>query len=314
MIPVAKKRLVWILAFLIFIFFSNLTWGGFGISPPFFRNDNLTRGSHFEEKIILARGDPVEDSKVTIIVNVPGADDWIKIDKGNTFILPKGEKSVPMVISVDVPPKANYGRYKGFIRVMVEPAETPPGQVGIALGARIEVDLNVVESKIANFLVRAIEVLDSEEGHKWWLFFIPARIKMKMKVENLGNIEVAPSKVHLDIYDASKANLLESIDSVKIEGKVPPFQTKDIFAIFQSKLPQGSYWGKFKIFKGKEIVREGELVMAIRPRGTLAEYQRYNLFSATLENKKIFYSLIIVLIGILILLLVLLYKISKKKS
>jgi len=302
---------------LFLLFLNQKASAGFGISPPFFRNENLTRGSYFEEKIYLVRGDPVEDSKVTITINVPGADNWIKIDKGTSFVLPKGEKAVPIVVSVQVPKDAPYGRYTGFMRIVVEPKELPPGQVGIALGARVEVDLNVVEKKIFSFIVRAIEILDLEEGYRWLFFFIPGKITMKMTIENTGNLPVAPTKVHLDIYDMLKAKILESLDSVKIENKILPFKTDNVFAIFKTKLPKGSYWVKFKIYKDKETVKEGELVMNIKERGSLPGYKGFTFFEAIFVGKEkiaILIFIIVLFFGISLFLFKILKKLLVKRE
>ena len=62
------------------------TLAGFGVSPPYVKNERLDRGSHYEQKIILVRGDPIEDLKAEITIDVPGAQEWISIDKGTEFI------------------------------------------------------------------------------------------------------------------------------------------------------------------------------------------------------------------------------------
>jgi hypothetical protein len=311
MVSQRKKLGRFIILTFFLLFFSQNVLAGFGISPPFFRNDNLTRGSYFEEKIYLVRGDPVEDSKVTITINVPGADNWIKIDKGTSFILPKGEKAVPILVSVQVPNDAPYGRYTGFMRITVEPKEVPPGQVGIALGARVEVDLNVTERKVFNFIVRLVDFLDSEEGYKWLFFFIPGKLTMRMTIENTGNLPVAPTKVHLDIYDMLKSKILESLNSAKIEGKVLPFQTDTVLAIFKTKLPKGNYWAKYKIYKGNDVVREGELVINIKERGSIPGYKGFTLLGAIFIGKeRVAISILIVILAIGAF--VILYKILKK--
>ena len=299
-----------ILIFLL-LFLKNEAFAGFGISPPFFRNDNLTRGSYFEEKIYLVRGDPVEDSKVTITINVPGAENWIKIDKGTSFILPKGEQAVPILVSAQIPNDAPYGRYTGFMRITVEPKEVPPGQVGIALGARVEVDLNVTERKVFNFIVRMVEFLDSEEGYKWFFFFIPGKLVMKMTIENTGNLPVAPTKVHLDIYDMLKSKILESLNNAKIEGKVLPFKTDNVLAIFITKLPKGNYWAKYKIYKDNDVVREGELVITIKERGSIPGYKGFTLLGAIfIGREKVAISILIVILAVGTL--AFLFKILKK--
>jgi hypothetical protein len=281
-----KKNYFKFLIFLLWIFWCENTFAGFGITPPFFRNENLTRGSHFEEKIYLVRGDPVEDVKVTISVNVPGADSWIKIDKGTEFVIPKGVSSFPILLSVDVPKDAVYKRYTGFIRITVEPKEITPGQVGIALGARMEVDLNVQEKKIFSFLVKAVEMLESEEGRKFLFFFIPTKLTMKIKIQNNGNVPTAPTQVLIDLLDIQKTKILETRKSVKIQGKVLPFQTEDVFAIFKSNLKSGNYWVKFKIFNQKDIMKEGEVLLTIRPKGTIPNYKGFNIVSVFIVGRE----------------------------
>jgi hypothetical protein len=264
-----KKIFLILLTSLTILALAEIAQAGFGISPPYVQNDKLTQGSHFEQKIILARGDPLEDWKAEISIDVPEAGDWISIDKGLEFILPKGEKQVPMVVSVDVPEDAKYKNYKGYIRITtssLKPLEE--GKVTIALGARIDVDLTVAEIKILNFDVLTINVFDSEEGWKFWKIKLPGEIKALMKIVNTGNVEVSPSRVHIDIYDISCQNLLKSSDDTSFE-KVKSFETKEIFAKFRTRLEVGAYCGEIKIFKENEIVKEQKVFFNILERGTL---------------------------------------------
>ncbi len=250
---------------------ANTTRAGFGISPPYVRNDSLTTGSHYEQKIVLVRGDPIEDLKAEISIDVPKAGDWISIDKGEEFILPKGETQVPMVVSVDVPKNAKYENYKGFIRIVtssLKPLEK--GSVTIALGARIDVDLTVAEIIIFNFDVLAVGLPDLEEGWKFWKIKLPGRIKAKIKIANTGNVEAAPTRVHLDIYDINCKDLLESSDDTRFK-KVKSFETKEIFAGFKTKLEIGAYCGEIKIFKHDEIIKEQKVFFNILERGGLSE-------------------------------------------
>lgn len=249
---------------------SQIAQAGFGISPPYVRNDKLTYGSHYEQKIILVRGDPIEDLKAEISIDIPEAGDWVSIDKGMEFILPKGEKQVPMIVSVDVPKDAEYKDYKGYIRVVtssLKPLEE--GKITIALGARIDVDLTVAEIKIFDFNILSINTpLDLEEGWKFWKIKLPGEIKVLMRITNTGNIEAAPTRAHLDVYDISCRDLLESSDSISLE-KVKPFETKEIFAKFKTKLEIGAYCGEIKIFKEDEIVKEQKVFFNVVARGTL---------------------------------------------
>ena len=79
---------------------SRHVLAGFGITPPYVRNDTLTRNSIYQQKITLVRGDPNKALKVRVIVDVPQANDWFSIDKGEEFILPKGVGKFPILIKV----------------------------------------------------------------------------------------------------------------------------------------------------------------------------------------------------------------------
>lgn len=268
-----KKKILLVLITGLFLFgLTQTVQAGFGISPPEFRNENLTRGSHFEQKIILVRGDPVEDWKVEIIPYIPEAENWFSVDRGREFILPKGEKQIPIIISVDVPQSADFGRYKGHFRVKTSSLKPPePGTVAIALGGQIDVDLNVVKGRNFNFNVKGVKVADAEEGHKWWKFYFPGKIKFSVKIENTGNVKGAPTKLRLDIYDEAKKEVVETLETKKFDGMVGPFETKYLTAVLPTKLSPGSYWVRFKIFKGEEIAPggEGEIHLSVLPYGTL---------------------------------------------
>ncbi len=255
-----NKKAILIFSIASIILFSvNSALADFGISPPYVRNDKLIQGSHYEQKIILVRSDPTEDLKAEITIDVPGTEDWITIDKGLEFILPKGEKQMPIVVSVDVPKKAELGNYKGAIRVRTSSLKPPEeGTVAIALGGRIDVDLAVVEEEIFDFEVRSIKALDLDGGWK---------IEFLMTIKNTGNIESAPTKVHFDIYDIKKEELLESVDNINQLEKIKPFETKEIVAEFPTELEKGNYWAQFKIFKNEEVVRRGEVPVTILSKG-----------------------------------------------
>ncbi len=257
----SKINLVFVLLF-IWAFLPMAVKAGFGISPPYVRNDSLARGSHYEQKIVLVRGDPTEDWKAKISINIPEADDWISIDRGMEFIMPQGEKQVPIVVSVDVPRDADFGNYKGNIRIRTTPfkPQESGGGVSIALGIQIDVDINVVKKEIFDFLVKGINVFDLESGQN---------IKILMRIENIGNVKTAPTKVHLDIYDSSEENLLESVDNSNKLAKVKPFTTKEVTAEFPNQLEPGSYWAQIKIFLKDEIINEGKLHLSVLPGGSL---------------------------------------------
>jgi hypothetical protein len=301
-----KLKLVFAFLLSAFIFIPFVARAGFGISPPYVYNENLTRGSHYEQKIVLVRGDPVEDWQAEITLNVPGMENWISVDRGLKFILPEGEKQVPVIVKVDVPTDASYKRYKGNIRVRTTSLKgAEGGKVAIALGGQIDIDLNVSKEQTFDFVVRGIRISDSIEGHSFLWWFVPAKIKLEMQIENKGNAIGSPAKVSLDIYDKDK-NVLESVATSKIQ-QVGSFETKWVAAELESKLKSGGYDAYYKIFKKDGIAQQGETHFTILPYNGSPE----NLsaaFSAMPLGQKIFFIALVLLIILAVIL------ISKKRS
>lgn len=250
---------------------SEHAYAGFGVTPPYVSNVSLTRNSVYEQTIYLVRSDPQTDLKATISFDIPGVNEWFTIDKGNEFLLPKGEQKVPMTVKVLVPDTAEYTQYKGNIRIKTGSPDdsVEGGAVSISLGAQIDVDITVIDKKIFDFKVRKIGISNLNEGHKvGWLYF-PGKIPFEMLIENIGNVPVAPTDVVFKIYDRSGKVLLEETHRKGSIEKVNPFATKSVIASLPTKLPAGSYLARFEIMNGDEVKLDGEVNVSILPYGTL---------------------------------------------
>jgi hypothetical protein len=158
------------------------------------------------------------------------------------------------------------------------------GGVSIALGAQIDVDLKVVD-KIYDFNVRRIRLTDLETGRTKWGLYFPGKIRFLMTIENTGNTEFGPSRVHFDIYDANGENLLESTDNLNSIERVAPFATKEIVAELPSRLPAGLYVVKYTIYKEEEISQQGQLHLNIAAVGTVPGYEGYGFDGLSLGDK-----------------------------
>jgi len=298
------------LLFVLFVCFGTLTWvngaqAGFGISPPYVKTNKIIPGSHYEQKINLLRSSASEDLEAIVEVKAEEIASWITIDKGEKFDLPKGELQVPMIVKVDVPKKAEIGNYKGYINVRVVPkGAMEGGGVAIALGARIDIDLTITKETFPDFLVHLVSIPDLETlGKPWnwrifaWFFY---RIKVAMKIENIGNVKIAPSKIHLDVYDIAEKKLLESHDD-RFLKKIKPFEIKSIAASFPTKLGVGQYWGKIRVYKGKEVVNSYKLAFTIAPPGTLAQGPKLGIWPW------------LMLLGLILLVLIIIFILIKIK-
>jgi len=289
----------------IFLFTFGLTQtvrAGFGVTSPYVENDRLVPGAHYEKEMIIVRGDPTEDWKAELTINVPGADDWISINKGLDFILPKGEKQTPIVVTVNVPKNAKFARYQGAIRIRTLPAK-PTGGVSIALGARINVDLEVVKGGIFDFVIQGVKLFDINEGWK---------IKLGIELKNTGNVEASPTKIYLDVYDSTNQVKIASLENDSIADKVNPFETKQVIAEFSNQLKAGPYYAHFKIYNRDILAKDGELSLSILPPGTLPNPSQSN--SALIQSLTKGTLGLVILIIILLIAAFVVFRIIKKKK
>ncbi|MCU0680198.1 MAG: hypothetical protein MUF50_02730 [Planctomycetes bacterium] len=247
--------------FLLALFVPKGVRAGFGISPPYVNNTELKRGSIYEQQIVIVRDKPDENLQADLNINVPGAEDWISVDKGMNFVLPAGAKQVPITVKVEVPKYADYQEYKGNITINTKSAKIPQGgTVAIALGAQINIDLKVVKEDIIDFAVRNIKILPTEENRA---------LKLLLSVENTGNILAAPSKATLEIYDFND-HYVATLDNANQLHKIQPYKTEDITAEFATNsLQSGSYWINLKVYSGERIIRESRLSLNVLPYGSL---------------------------------------------
>ena len=291
---------------------TNVVFAGFGITPPYVRNETLRQGSEYTQEIIIVRSDPVEDLNAELTYNLPGYESWFSSDRGTKFILPKGESQVKLHITVRVPDVAKLGAYNGNIRIRTYSSENASNGVSLALGAQIDVHLKVVD-QVFDFQVRRVELSEAEEGYKkWWLSF-PGKVKFAIYLENTGNVPAAPYKVSLATYDVTGSQLLETDDNTNRIDTILPFDTKKVFAYIPTWLPPGSYVVKYDIKKTEtESAQTGQLSLSILPRGTITGYEEYGF-----EGLKLADQLTLIIppaILLLIVITVIIVKRSKRKK
>ncbi len=282
---VLRAPIVALIVAAIFFGWFHTASAGFGITPPYVRNDRLTRGTVYEQRITLVRSDPIDELKAEISMNIPGVEAWFSVDKGNQFILPAGETQVPIVISVRVPADAEYMKHQGTIRIRTSSSgEQPSGGVSIALGAQIDVAIEVVD-KIYDFNVRRIRTADLEEGRTKWGLFFPAKIRFFMTIENTGNAVFGPTQVRLDIYDTQVEQLLETtVNTNKIE-QIDPFAIKEILAEIPTRLPAGRYTAKYTIYKNDEVAQQNQINLSIAAIGAVQGYTGYGFEGLSTADK-----------------------------
>src|SRR3989339_1817214 len=267
-----KKQLYFfILSGAIILTSAHAALAGFGVSPPAVISDKILPGSHFEQRVTLLRSSAESVLNATVEINAPEIEEWITINKGMTFELPAGIIQVPIIINIDAPKDAAIDSYSGKININVaEKNNTGASGIELGVGAQINLDIRLTCDIYRDFLVRATNIIDLELPKKPWdqpiFSSIFRRLQVSLKIENTGNIEIAPSKVTLDIYDISEENLLETVTDFKIK-KIQAFQTKDVLASFPVQIDAGQYWAKVRVYKGNDIIASEKIAFTIMPAG-----------------------------------------------
>ncbi len=144
--------------------------------------------------------------------------------------------------------------------------------------------LKVVD-KIYDFNVRRIRLIDLEEGRTKWGLYFPGKIRFFMTIENTGNTEFGPTKVHFDLYDSAMETLLESTDNLNRIEKIEPFGTKEIVAELPTRVGAGLYKAKYTIYKNEEIAQQGQISVSVAAAGMIPGYEGYGFDGLTLPDK-----------------------------
>jgi len=239
-----KISLILLLVFFLLLFsWVNLAFG-FGISPPRVFNDHLIPGAHFEQTITLTQARPETPLKIEVIIDAPEIEDWIEIKPGKSFIIPAGVQQFPMKVSVSVPKDAGYATYQGKLTIRAIPAEGGEGQIAVVTGAVADIQLRVSGEEFSDFRLKGVDTPNIEEGDP---------IKVVMKLENLGNVKVRPSRVYLRIFDQYGQGVVEEGEATGMNW-IEPFKTGKVIAKMPNKLSIGEYWAEIEIYKDGELV------------------------------------------------------------
>lgn len=265
MIGFMYKRMGLFVLLMTLLAFPLFADAGFGISPGKIVEDNLVPDSHFERVIYLVQSSPDKDLPVEASVESKDIEDWISFKGGEQFTIPAGIQQFPLEFSIDVPEDAELGLYKAFIRVNTIPVEeSVDGQVAIALGGRVDVEITVGDNIVEEYNVQSIEILDIKEGED---------LKVILKIENTGNVSTAPSFVSFELFNRFGNVRLAYAENHEIE-KTRSFSVneQEVAFDYDGKLAPGEYWGEIKVYDNDgELVKELRTVFDITEKPLLAK-------------------------------------------
>ncbi len=262
-----------VLGFLSFTFFVPRSEAAFGISPPFLNTDHLLKGSRYVQVVFLVQDNPDQDIRIRAELDInERIRDWIQINGGKEIIIPKGVRQFPVPVEVKVPKDAELGLYKGSVDFVSVPDVA--GQVTVALGVRLILNLVVGEGIYRNYSVPLITFLDIEEG---W------SPRAKVKFYNGGNIPEALDSATYDLYDQFGAVRLAYVQKNDGFKEVLPFSEQDLTLEFplDLHLGVGQYWGSVNLFKEEKVIAHQRAVFNVLERGSLS-----NPFKVILNHLK----------------------------
>jgi hypothetical protein len=279
--------LVFPLFLAIFILFPvSPTYAAFGISPPFLNADHLVPGAKYEQTVYLVQDQPNQDLNIVanLTMNEP-ARSWVSIDKGFNFTIPQGTRQFPVTITISVPQGVTLGAYNGNLTFTTQPSSA--GQVTIALGAQVAINLTIGTGTFEKYSVPLIQFPDIQEGQS------PA---VHVKFENDGNVPEGFDGATYELYDQYDSVRLAYVQKSTGFPTTAPFTIADYNISFPLDfyLGIGQYWGVVNFYKNGQVVASQKTV--------------FNVLKATWYQKALNYiadEWVYILIGFILLMIVL---------
>lgn len=237
------------------------SYAAFGVSPPWVNNDHMLPGTTFEQVVYLSRSDT--EKAMNAEVKVTGDEElvkWIEILDKESLIIEKGQNLLPMTVVVSVPENAAAKNYLGGIFVTLTPvvADTllGDGEVGIALGSRVSVNILVTGDQITDYEIESVVAEPQKQD---------TPLSIDLEVENKGNTNIADLKGQIDIYDSTNTELIKTLTFVPLDESIASYETKKVEMIFQDFSPgPGEYWVAVKAFKNEEVIYEDRFLKRVQ--------------------------------------------------
>lgn len=239
----------------------NLTFGAFGISPPFLNADHLVKGATYDQTIYLVQDQPSDDLQIRADLKISDSvRPWVSIDKGFNFVIPKGTRQFPIVVEIKVPSNAPLGVYSGSMSFVSVPRET--GQVTIALSVQVAINLTVGDGIYRDFSISQIKALDIEEG---W------NPRVYVKVRNRGNVSESLDGATFELYDKFNSVRLAYIQKSDDFPEIPPFSDQEYTLEFPTDfhLGIGQYWGAVALYQNQKIISTEKSIFSVLKAGSI---------------------------------------------
>ena len=240
----------------------SATFGAFGISPPFLNADHLVKGATYAQTIYLVQDHPDDDLQIRADLKIPeSVRSWISVDKGFTFVIPKGVRQFPVVVEIKVPANAPLGVYAGNMTFVSVPRET--GQVTIALSVQVAINMTVGTGIYRKFTISQVKALDIEEG---W------NPRVYLKVRNDGNVAESLDGATFELYDKFDSVRLAYIQKSDNFPEIPPFSAQEYTIEFPTDfhVGLGQYWGAITLYQNGKVISNEKSIFTVLKAGSIA--------------------------------------------
>ncbi|HEY5221126.1 MAG TPA: hypothetical protein VIJ29_03215 [Candidatus Paceibacterota bacterium] len=252
------KYLIFIFPLFLALFFlipASPTHAAFGISPPFLNADHLVPGAKYQQTVYLVQDQPNQDLNIqaNLTMPQPGAS-WISLDKGFNFVIPQGVRQFPVTITVSVPSNVTLGAYSGNLTFTTQPSSA--GQVTIALGAQVAINLTIGTGTFEKYSVPLIQFPDILEGQS------PT---VHVKFQNDGNVPESFDGATYQLYDQYDSVQLAYIQKSSGFPTTAPFTIADYNLTFPLDfyLGVGEYWGVVNFYKNGQVVASQKAIFNV---------------------------------------------------
>jgi hypothetical protein len=233
----------------------SLTHAAFGISPPFLNADHLVAGAKYQQTVYLVQDQPNQDLNIQANLSMDEpARSWVSIDKGFNFVIPQGVRQFPVTITISVPQNVTLGAYTGNLTFTTQPSSA--GQVTIALGAQVAINLTIGTGTFEKYSVPLIQFPDIQEGQS------PV---VHVKFENDGNVPESFDGATYTLYDQYDSVQLAYVQKSTDFPTTAPFTISDYNITFPLDfyLGIGQYWGVVNFYKNGSVVASQKTVFNV---------------------------------------------------
>ncbi|MBU2101251.1 hypothetical protein KKH05_00810 [Patescibacteria group bacterium] len=253
------KRAIILVSILLLFVPVNVSRAGLGISPSTWVEDHGMPGSHIEKIFTLSRGEPIKD--LFFEAEVTGdIVDWISIDKGLEFTMPKGSQQFPITVTINVPQKAEHKNYKGEIRLKSTLKDNESQNVGVNVQALIQIDLTVAKGEFKDFEVTQISIPKQGAGKF---------VNVLLKIWNRGNVEAKPTRLEVTFWDKYKLEELATVEVSDFSAMkaIKPFSQGEITVKVPIELEPNAYWANVSVYDGDVLLVSEDIVFELLERG-----------------------------------------------